>query len=140
VHVWVGGWTTETGLRENWGSQMVEDVVAGNLWLGGNRGLLRVSRAGLNEVVADKRTSVSPLAFGKTDGMESLECAGGFCPAGLRSQDDRLWFATVKGLVQVTPFAIGTTLPGIFADNLSFGDPRLILAFQHRRATADRNR
>ena len=120
--------TTDHGLRENVVSQIVEDVVAGNFWLGGNRGLSRVSRAELNDFVTGTRIAVSPLAFGKTDGMESLECASGFCPAGLRSQDDRLWFATVKGLVQVTPFAIGTTLPGIIADNLSFGDPRLLLA------------
>jgi ligand-binding sensor domain-containing protein/signal transduction histidine kinase len=119
--------TTEHGLRENVVSQIIEDVVAGNFWLGGNRGLSRLSRAELNGFVTGARAAVAPLAFGKTDGMESLECAGGFCPAGLRSQDDRLWFATVKGLVQVTPFAIGTTLPGIIADNLSFGDPRLIL-------------
>ena len=120
--------TTEHGLRENVVSQIIEDVVAGDLWLGGNRGLSRVSRAELNNFVVGKRTTVSSLAFGKADGMESLECASGFCPAGLRTQDDRLWFATVKGLVQVTPFAIGVTLPGIVADNLSFGDPRLILS------------
>jgi ligand-binding sensor domain-containing protein/signal transduction histidine kinase len=120
--------TAAQGLREDVVSQILEETVAGNLWLGGNRGLSRVSLAELNEFIAGTRPAVSALAFGKTDGMESLECASGFYPAGLRSPDDRLWFATVKGLVQVTPFAIGNTLPGISGDNISFGNPRLKLA------------
>jgi signal transduction histidine kinase len=35
--------------------------------------------------------------------MDSLECTGGFHPAGLKSSDGKLWFSTVKGLVMVDP-------------------------------------
>ncbi len=120
--------TTADGLQEDMVSQILEDVPIGHLWLGGNRGLSRVARRELEEFAAGRRLSVASVPFGKTDGMEALECSTGFSPAGLRSQDDRLWFSTVKGLVQVTSFAIGSLMPGITADNISFGDPRLILA------------
>jgi len=35
--------------------------------------------------------------------MPTLECSGGFQPAGCKTADGRLWFPTSKGLVVVDP-------------------------------------
>ena len=43
------------------------------------------------------------VAYGKADGLPSIECQGGFQPSGLKSRDGRLWFPTIKGLAIVNP-------------------------------------
>ena len=43
------------------------------------------------------------VAYGKSDGLPTLECKGGFQPAGCRGRDGRLWFPTVGGVVVVDP-------------------------------------
>ena len=49
---------------------------------------------------------VDCLLYGRSDGLPSLECSGGYQPAAWRGQDGRLWFATVKGVVSVRPETI----------------------------------
>jgi signal transduction histidine kinase len=54
--------------------------------------------------VADGDTSLlRPVVYGRAEGLANLECTGGFCPAGLKTRDGRLWFSTVKGLAVVDP-------------------------------------
>jgi signal transduction histidine kinase len=62
-----------------------------------------VARHELEAVAAGKSSQVNPIAYGRAEGMESLECTGGFHPAGLKTRDGKLWFSTVKGLVVVDP-------------------------------------
>jgi ligand-binding sensor domain-containing protein/signal transduction histidine kinase len=90
------------GLPDEVISQILEDDAA-NLWLGSNQGIFRVARRELDAVAEGRATRVNPIAYGRAEGLESLECTGGFHPSGLRSRDGRLWFSTVKGLVAVDP-------------------------------------
>jgi signal transduction histidine kinase len=46
--------------------------------------------------------------YGKSDGLPTLECSGGFQPAAAKTPDGRIWFPTRKGLVAVVPGAIPT--------------------------------
>ena len=94
--------TTRQGLWDDMISQILEDD-QGRLWLGSNRGISRVSKTELERVAEGRLASLTPVVFGKAEGLESLECTGGFCPAGLRTRDGRLWFSTVKGLAVVDP-------------------------------------
>jgi signal transduction histidine kinase len=94
--------TTRQGLWDDTISQILEDD-QGRLWLGSNRGISRVPKAELERVADGKLASLTPVVFGKAEGLESLECTGGFCPAGLKTRDGRLWFSTVKGLAMVDP-------------------------------------
>jgi ligand-binding sensor domain-containing protein/signal transduction histidine kinase len=94
--------TTGNGLWDDMISQILEDE-QGRLWFGSNRGISRIPKTELNDVADGRVASVTPVVFGKAEGLESLECTGGFCPAGLKTRDGRLWFSTVKGLAIVDP-------------------------------------
>lgn len=94
--------TRAQGLPDEVISQISEDD-QGFLWFGCNQGIFRVARTELVAVVQGTATGVNPIAYGRAEGMESLECTGGFHPAGLKTRDGRLWFSTVKGLVMVDP-------------------------------------
>lgn len=95
-------WTRAQGLPDEVISQIVEDVRE-NLWFGSNQGIFRLDRRELEEVASRRRLRLNPVVYGRGEGMEGVECTGGFHPAGLRSRDGKLWFSTVKGLVMVDP-------------------------------------
>ncbi|HEV2455553.1 MAG TPA: two-component regulator propeller domain-containing protein, partial [Verrucomicrobiae bacterium] len=94
--------TTHQGLPDNTISEILDDS-KGRLWLGSNRGIACLNKDELVELMAGKIAAVYPQLFGKAEGMLSEECAGGFCPAGLKTSAGRLWFPTLKGLVVVDP-------------------------------------
>ena len=75
----------------------------GRLWMSSNLGIFRVPKSELNDFVAGRVSRVTSVAYGEKDGMRSRECNGGAQPAGLRSRDGRLWFATIAGVAVVDP-------------------------------------
>ena len=101
----VTAFTRAQGLPDEVISQILEDDL-GFLWFGCNQGIFRVPRLELLKVAQGAATSVHPIGYGRAEGMESLECTGGFHPAGLKTRDGQLWFSTTKGLVQVDPARI----------------------------------
>jgi len=111
--------TTRHGLIDNVISQILEDN-HGNLWLGSNEGISRVEKRELRHVAEQKIPRVNPVSFGKAEGMESLECTGGFHPAGLKSSDGTLWFSTVKGVVRVDPnhVTLNDVLPPVVIEEM----------------------
>ncbi|MBX3731171.1 MAG: histidine kinase [Verrucomicrobiae bacterium] len=94
--------TPEHGLMDPVISQILEDG-KGHLWLGSQQGISRVGIDDLLAVAAGRAPAVTPISFGREEGMESAECTGGFHPAGLRTRDGTLWFSTVKGFVRMDP-------------------------------------
>ncbi|MBK8001256.1 MAG: hypothetical protein IPK15_21745 [Verrucomicrobia bacterium] len=98
----VFAFTRAHGLPDEVISQIVADDL-GNLWFGCNQGIFRVAQREFEAVVSGKAPSVNAISYGRAEGMESLECTGGFHPAGLKTRDGKLWFSTVKGLVMVDP-------------------------------------
>ncbi|MDB6021597.1 MAG: hypothetical protein JWQ04_1454, partial [Pedosphaera sp.] len=94
--------TTREGLPENTISQILEDDV-GNLWLGGDRGIVSVSKHELEEVAAQKMPAAYPQIYGRAEGMLSEECISGFFPIGLRTKSGLLWFPTQEGIVVADP-------------------------------------
>ena len=100
-----GRWTRFTkreGLTSNNLGYIVEDG-DGNLWLGSNMGVLRVSKKSLNDFASGLAKSVPCRAYGKVDGLTTLECTAGSQPGAARGADGRLWFPTIKGVVSVDP-------------------------------------
>ncbi|MGC9942289.1 MAG: two-component regulator propeller domain-containing protein [Verrucomicrobiota bacterium] len=93
-------YTMREGLLDNTISQILEDD-EGNLWLGGDRGIIRVKKRDLDDLSAQRIPAVYPQIYGRTDGMLSEECASGFFPAGLRTGTGSLCFPTLKGVVMI---------------------------------------
>jgi len=94
--------TTREGLPDNTVSQILEDQ-HGRLWLGSSRGIVCVSKTELADLAAGKIPAIYPLVYGRTEGMLSEECTGGFSPAGLKTKSGLLLFSTLKGVVVVDP-------------------------------------
>ena len=94
--------TKREGLMSNNLGYIVEDG-DGNLWLGSNTGLLRVAKKALNDFAHGLIKSVPCRAYGKADGLTTLECTAGSQPGAARGADGRLWFPTIKGVVSVDP-------------------------------------
>jgi ligand-binding sensor domain-containing protein/signal transduction histidine kinase len=77
----------------------------GHLWLGTIRGIVRVKVAALHDIADGKDHILTPILFGREDGMRSSECVGTSLPASTRTKDGTLWFVTAKGFVRTTDVA-----------------------------------
>ena len=91
-------YTTAQGLLHD----VVFDILGddqGNLWVGGERGVFRVSRGELDDVANGVRTGDHVDLYGRGDGLRSIEVNGD----AIRAKDGRLWFGTTKGLAVVDP-------------------------------------
>jgi signal transduction histidine kinase/ligand-binding sensor domain-containing protein len=97
------------GLPDNVISQIVPDGL-GHLWLGSHQGIFRVARSALEDFSRGSSKTIPGTVFGRSDGLPSLECSGGYQPAAWRGADGRLWFTTIKGAVSVEPGAVRPNL------------------------------
>ncbi len=100
-----GHWTVyaeKDGYPNALATAILEDD-SGNIWLGAGNGIIRLSRATLDAIAAGQNTQLECVLFDKGDGMKSALCHRGFQPAGFKSSDGRLWFATMHGLDMVDP-------------------------------------
>jgi signal transduction histidine kinase/ligand-binding sensor domain-containing protein len=100
-------YTTKEGLFDNGVFQILEDDF-GWIWMSCNRGIYRVRKQELNEFAEGKIGTVTAVAFGKSDGMDSVECNGGRWPAGIKARDGKLWFPTMGGVAVINPATITT--------------------------------
>lgn len=98
-------YTTSVGLLDDVVYQVLDDD-RGNFWMSSNKGIFRVSKRELDDLAAGRIKSVTYVAYGKADGMKSVECNGGSQPAGWKTRDGRLWFPTTAGVVIVDPHRI----------------------------------
>ena len=90
------------GLPDNVICQILDDG-HGNLWLGSHLGVFRVAKAALDDVASGKAKFVTCTAYGRSDGLPSSECSGGFQPSSWRDNDGRLWFTTSRGAAWIQP-------------------------------------
>src|SRR5471030_2540847 len=87
-------------------SSAVEQITGdlkGNLWLGTESGILRVSRAELDAYKGPRGPAVRVVHYGLDDGLPSSSCSVSTHPLATRSGDGRLWFATTRGLAVLDP-------------------------------------
>ncbi len=88
--------TVLEGLPDDIIFHILEDSDA-HLWMSSNRGVIRIHKRELLDFFYQKTKRISPMLFGKSDGMKSSECNGANQPAALRDSKGRHWFPTVKG-------------------------------------------
>ena len=91
----------QNGLVDDTILQILADG-SGNLWLGTYHGICRVSRHDLNGLAAGTTLYVHPRVFGRSDGLESEQCAGGFGTC-LKTRAGLLCFSTARGIVMIDP-------------------------------------
>jgi signal transduction histidine kinase/ligand-binding sensor domain-containing protein len=83
--------------------EILEDE-AGNLWLNGRQGIIKVRKRDLEDYAAMKRRDVPITVYGLADGLKSTEYSVAYIqrPA-CRTPDGRLWFATTGGVATIDP-------------------------------------
>jgi ligand-binding sensor domain-containing protein/signal transduction histidine kinase len=94
--------TTKQGLFNDEIYEILEDD-AGCLWMSCRKGVFRVSKRELTELETATRKTVTCTAFGKADGLLSVQCNGVAKPSGWKAKDGRLWFPTIRGVLAVEP-------------------------------------
>ena len=99
--------TTRQGLGDDVICCIADDG-RGQFWFSSNQGVFRASKADLNAFADGRLDRVHCIAYGKSDGLPTLECEGGSQSAGCRSRDGRLWFPTIRGLVVINPAEVST--------------------------------
>jgi signal transduction histidine kinase len=106
---------------------LVNDVIChiaddgrGQYWLSSHQGVFRVNKKELNQFADGTIHQVHCVPYGKSDGLPTLECKGGFQPAGCRGPDGRLWFPTVGGVVVVDPAdaSTNTIAPPVYVEEI----------------------
>jgi signal transduction histidine kinase len=112
--------TTRNGLFDNIVSRILEDG-HGNFWMSGNHGIYRVSRTELNDFAEGRSSSVTSIPYGVADGMKTSETNGGGQPAGWKTQDGKLWFPTIKGVVSIDPGNLNPLPPPVFIEQALVG-------------------
>ena len=102
---WIaGGSSFSLGTRQGLFSDEIYEIVEddfGELWMSCRRGLFRMSKAELENVALGKKERARCTAFGKADGLASVQCNGVAKPAGWKDRAGQLWFPTIHGVVAV---------------------------------------
>jgi PAS domain S-box-containing protein len=100
---------------------IVEDQ-DGFFWLTSNRGLVHVRRKDLESAAEGRGTRLFCQLLDTSDGIPSVEFAGGQQPTCAKDANGRLWFATLKGVAMVDPakFRINTHPPPVAIEEVVY--------------------
>jgi signal transduction histidine kinase/ligand-binding sensor domain-containing protein len=112
--------TTREGLPSDAIYNLMQDE-QGWLWAASHQGVFRVRLSELNALAQGKIPAVHCFIYDLSDGLPTLQCSGGSQPAGWRGKDGKLWFTTMKGVVEVNPAAltINTQAPPVVIEEMS---------------------
>ncbi len=121
--------SSKQGLVNNVICAIAEDD-RGYFWLSSHGGIMRISKTQLNRCADGSTNRVDCLAFGRGEGLPTLECAGGGQPTACKTADGRLWFPTSKGLVAVDPdnVELNSHPPPVLIEKLLVNDQPVIEA------------
>jgi signal transduction histidine kinase len=96
----------EQGLVSNMIGDLLEDD-DGWLWVSSVRGIARVRKSDFDRLDAGQLDALRCIAYGKEDGLATVQCNDFAKPASWKDRDGRLWFATIKGLAVIDPRSAG---------------------------------
>lgn len=136
----ITAFTTRDGLFHDALHAILSDD-AGNLWVSCNTGIFRVSKSELEQFERGEIRKFKSIVYGVSDGMKSREANGGLQPAGWRSRDGKLWFATAAGAVMIDPSNLRENhLPlNVIIEEIAF-DQKTQQAVEKLNVPADINR
>ena len=124
--------TMSQGLYDDYVSEMLSDG-QGGLWLTSNHGLFQVRLEELVNVAEGRRTHLRSNAYGRGEGLPSLQPVYENSPTAWRGADGQLWFATRKGLLTVQPDKIrdNPIPPMVFVSEFKMDDHPVALYDSH---------
>lgn len=94
--------TSAQGLADDDVRQILLDDIGG-LWLGTAHGLFQAKRSDVEAVMDGGEPGFQCVFYGRNEGLGNIEFSEGFRNAACRTSDGKLWFATSRGAVEVTP-------------------------------------
>ena len=100
-----GQWVSfppNNGLKDKKIYKILEDD-RGNFWIGTQDGILKISKAELNDFAAGKIEQFQVTVFGLADGMLDTVCRTVANNAAIKTGTGELWFATHRGIAVVNP-------------------------------------
>ncbi len=83
----------------------------GQLWLGCSRGIFSVQKDEIFAFVGGNRQKLTSLPFSPTDALRTIECQSGVQPSVWKTDDGRVWFSTVRGIIVAAAERVGAPLP-----------------------------
>ncbi len=98
----IKSYTAKDGLFSDEIYEILGDAF-GCLWMSCRQGIFRVKRVDLDDFDRGKTPQLTCTVFGREDGMETVRCNGTAKPAGWKSSNGQLWFATIRGALAVEP-------------------------------------
>jgi signal transduction histidine kinase/CheY-like chemotaxis protein/ligand-binding sensor domain-containing protein len=113
--------TPAQGILESDMRWILEDD-GGYFWIPGRNGLLRVSRAELDAVAEGRKRSLEVEPFGVADGMRgSSDFSLGITPTAWKGRDNKLYFATYGGLLEIDParLTVGRRAPPVLIERVT---------------------
>lgn len=96
-------------------------------WFGSDRGVMRITQESLDAVAWADSGELRCQILNHLDGMKSPRVRRDFPQIGMRSQDGKIWIATIKGVVELDPTAIRIPpqSPQIHIEQVRNGDTSL---------------
>ena len=100
------------------------DDQSGNLWFGSNRGILRISRKDLEDLIQGQKSRIEFRVLNQSDGMATTDCTMYAQPVAARDAKGRLWFATSKGVAMIDPrtLRLNRQLPPVAIEEVLIDD------------------
>lgn len=95
-------YTTRQGLFSDEIYEIIEDD-QGYFWMSCRKGIFRVRKEDFAELDRKNIETLTSTAYGKADGMLSVQCNGVAKPSAWKARDGRIWFPTIRGVVAVEP-------------------------------------
>ena len=83
----------------------------GQLWMGCSRGIFFIQKANLLAFAQGDSPKLLSTPFSPTDALRTIECQEGVQPSVWKTQDGRVWFSTVRGIIVAAAEQVGTPLP-----------------------------
>ena len=105
----------------------IVETAAGELWLNGAEGILRIPKRELDQLLRDATHEPRAERFDPEDGLDGIPAQVRPLPTAVEGSDGRLWFATSSGLYWLDPAHIERNavpppvlIRGVQADDKSF--------------------
>jgi signal transduction histidine kinase/ligand-binding sensor domain-containing protein/CheY-like chemotaxis protein len=90
----------------------------GTLWMSCNKGIFKVPKADIDDVLAGRRVYVRSIGYGVADGLRGTEGNGGTQPPAWKMKDGRLWFAGIRGVSIVDPRDVPVPVPSVLIERM----------------------